>query len=574
MTSHPHVWLVTHEQHLDPRIWKFARVFLRAGASVTYFPAPEKVPAELAGCRTVGFPTSDAEPTVVPEAVDCLDSATGSALLRIRDIFSKSGKKGLPSRTLLGNDFNDVRTKFRRLEVASTGAGQCVLFTTSQGTDYCFEPASAQLWKIDTQRLSRLELAVRAGLARLSRENTLALDDVISSARAIEPTLRYARNGNLVTVEQPNGWDPGFRYSLELVTGHLRRTNLPPRYSRGADTLGDLRYDFGSFKVSVYDYTQLLGVVKEFLATHPDTPAPTLIYVADLPTLPIGVLLKRKYPGSKLIVDCHEWWREQEAIWNPDGVQRIKAIDVHERDLYSACDMRITVGEELAKAMQADLKQPFETVYTCVFDEPPAQQSAEERAAWRKNCLGVPGDTKIALFQGSLTEKRNLEALMRSTRYMREDQRLVVVGDGPFRGEMEKMLHRDGCSERVIFTGWVAQERLIDFTLAADIGIIPYKAYSPYYALSMPNKLAEYHACHLPIIAGKDLVEISRIIETDKIGVSTETGAPEMLGGMVAKLLDDQPMLDHWRANYEKSPERFTFRAFDSHVGQLVGQLL
>ena len=44
-----------------------------------------------------------------------------------------------------------------------------------------------------------------------------------------------------------------------------------------------------------------------------------------MPTLPVGFMLK-EVTGCKLVVDCHEWWYKQTALWENQDNEKIEMV--------------------------------------------------------------------------------------------------------------------------------------------------------------------------------------------------------------------------------------------------------
>lgn len=74
--------------------------------------------------------------------------------------------------------------------------------------------------------------------------------------------------------------------------------------------------------------------------------------------------------------------------------------------------------------------------------------------------------------------------------------RLVVVGDGPARAELEAQAERLGVADRVRFTGLVAQDRVADHVLGFDIALQPAVT-----AYASPLKIFDYMAAGCAIVA-------------------------------------------------------------------------
>lgn len=88
---------------------------------------------------------------------------------------------------------------------------------------------------------------------------------------------------------------------------------------------------------------------------------------------------------------------------------------------------------------------------------------------WRKR-KGA-GNKKILLFAGRLSEEKDLRFLAECYLELtarRDDVHLVIVGDGPLRGELENML-----AGQATFTGWLEGENLATAYASADLFIFP-----------------------------------------------------------------------------------------------------
>jgi glycosyltransferase involved in cell wall biosynthesis len=128
--------------------------------------------------------------------------------------------------------------------------------------------------------------------------------------------------------------------------------------------------------------------------------------------------------------------------------------------------------------------------------------------------FGLPVDKRIVLLQGGLSAGRNLEVLVDAMHYVKDPSVvLVVLGDGLLLRSLQKMAQQEGLAGRVYFHAAVPQNELLELTAAADAGVIPYQATCLNNHYCTPNKLFEFIAAGLPILA-TDLPEIRRLVET------------------------------------------------------------
>jgi len=117
------------------------------------------------------------------------------------------------------------------------------------------------------------------------------------------------------------------------------------------------------------------------------------------------------------------------------------------------------LADRLAQAGFERLQVVARGVDTGIFD--PALRSETLRASW-----GAGPDTPVLLCVGRLAKEKNLPLLVRAyaqARLVRPDLKLVLVGDGPVRPELQALV------PDAIFTGTLARPALAQHYASADI---------------------------------------------------------------------------------------------------------
>ncbi len=102
-----------------------------------------------------------------------------------------------------------------------------------------------------------------------------------------------------------------------------------------------------------------------------------------------------------------------------------------------------------------------------VFRRPPERNVREE--------LGLPTTERVLLCAGRLSKEKNVEFVLRAFRRLLDrgvrGVRLVIVGDGPHRAELERLARElrllDG--RKAIFTGYRPWEALVDYYKTSDL---------------------------------------------------------------------------------------------------------
>jgi glycosyltransferase involved in cell wall biosynthesis len=111
-------------------------------------------------------------------------------------------------------------------------------------------------------------------------------------------------------------------------------------------------------------------------------------------------------------------------------------------------------------------------------------------------------------FAGSLKPWHGADVLLRAFAQVQGRTRLLVVGDGPMRADLEAMASSLNLTSRARFTGAVPHGEMPGLLDAMDIGVAPYTAQDGFYF--SPLKVAEYLAAGLPVVVSDqgDLREI------------------------------------------------------------------
>lgn len=125
-----------------------------------------------------------------------------------------------------------------------------------------------------------------------------------------------------------------------------------------------------------------------------------------------------------------------------------------------------------------------------------AESGRRTRAA-----LGIPEDRTVLLTVSRLVREKNLDLLLDSFRKIaRADPRtlLLIVGEGSYRGHLEKHARGLGIASRTIFAGLVPHEAVPAFYRAADIFLFPSVIES------QGLVVLEALASGLPVIAPRD----------------------------------------------------------------------
>ncbi len=76
---------------------------------------------------------------------------------------------------------------------------------------------------------------------------------------------------------------------------------------------------------------------------------------------------------------------------------------------------------------------------------------------------------RIILTVGRLSTEKNVTLLIDTLKTLPDDLALIVVGSGPMESELRQKVEEDGLQERVVFTGYIFGQELVDHYSCADV---------------------------------------------------------------------------------------------------------
>ncbi len=109
------------------------------------------------------------------------------------------------------------------------------------------------------------------------------------------------------------------------------------------------------------------------------------------------------------------------------------------------------------------------------------------------------------VFMGHLLEKQGVQLAIRALPLVREvvqGARLKIIGDGAYRGELERLAAELGVAEHCVFLGKIADIRELEQEVAAScVAIAPYiRALDTWTVYADPGKVKTYLACGVPVV--------------------------------------------------------------------------
>lgn len=155
-----------------------------------------------------------------------------------------------------------------------------------------------------------------------------------------------------------------------------------------------------------------------------------------------------------------------------------------------------------------------------------------QRAALREK-YGIPHGKRIVTFSGKFVARKRPQDLVEAvSRLGREDVIAVLIGDGPLRGELEKLDRR-----RFVLTGFVNQGEIPLLLSLGDLNVLPSSdepfglAITESLCLGVPGIVSDRCGCWGP----------HGVVRHGESGLVYPCGDVEALASCLRELLDDEP---------------------------------
>jgi glycosyltransferase involved in cell wall biosynthesis len=203
-----------------------------------------------------------------------------------------------------------------------------------------------------------------------------------------------------------------------------------------------------------------------------------------------------------------------------------------------------TPGERLAEKVRSA------TFVICISDFARSQlMGLVEEPCWQKlrvvHCGVDPdvfrpattqrgGEPLQILSVGRLVSVKGHAVLIEALELLRErgvDAALTIVGEGPSRPELERLIKRDGRASHVMLAGAVGGDDILELYRSADVFCMAS------FAEGVPVVLMEAMAQEIPVLAPA-IMGIPELIDDGVSGLLTRPARPDLLAACLARLAD------------------------------------
>ena len=248
-----------------------------------------------------------------------------------------------------------------------------------------------------------------------------------------------------------------------------------------------------------------------------------------------------------------------------DGSVAKKLKVLLKKMLYSKSSAIIAVSKGVADDLVVSVKIPrskIRVIYNPTYTPQLIQGSKEPiKHKWLQAATSIP----VVISVGRLSKQKDFLTLIEAFALLREKQeaRLIIVGDGPERSEIERRAYALGIADNLDLIG--EQSNPYKYISRADVFVL-----SSIFE-GLPNVVIEAIGCATPVVATDCPSGPREILLDGDAGTLVPIRNPELMAHAIFNYLNDSSLANHHVQAGFDALDRFTpKRAADSYVNLIA----
>ncbi len=306
------------------------------------------------------------------------------------------------------------------------------------------------------------------------------------------------------------------RNKIETYYGDYGERVLSPRKSLSRSSK---LYYFHRFK-DMLDLSKTYNFIKKYIESTSLKPRLIISTIPPGESVKIGAKLAKDF-RAKLLVDFHDLTDEWRFAENPAvGIFYKIYFNKYVYSFLDKADAITTTTEYSVFYLRRKMGNTYKTIHVIYNGVDPVdfEKAYDMKAKKRSRDLRI-------VFVGNLNWKYHrldifIKAMKEITR-KEPDSKLVVIGKGKYLSEYVSLAKKLDLLNKIVFTGYISKQRLIEELGKADFGLIPRPAINNPWVISSDRiTFYEYLASGLPVIAyGPKINYIGSVIEKYDLGI-------------------------------------------------------
>lgn len=263
---------------------------------------------------------------------------------------------------------------------------------------------------------------------------------------------------------------------------------------------------------------------------------PAVLHAHDSNAL-LPVLIASRMRKVPFVYDAHDLWlhrprRQRSRLYHAVQNAYYRLI---ERIAIPRARATLTVSPPMLRHLERRYRLSRVELVPNYPDHTPPDRRLELRAL--PELAAAPSRAPLVLYLGGLMGGRGLEQLVRAMASV-PDAHLVLLGGGHLTEPLLREAERSGVRARVHLVPPVPSESVVAYASSADVGVSPIVPSCLNYRYSLPNKLFQYMAAGIPVVAS-DFEQVREVVVGSGAGRVVDTREPEAIARAINEILAD-----------------------------------
>lgn len=177
-----------------------------------------------------------------------------------------------------------------------------------------------------------------------------------------------------------------------------------------------------------------------------------------------------KKTGAPIVHTYHTIYEDYQYMFIKRKIGK-KIVKLYSRKLLNRTQAVIAPTEKVKNLLERyGVNREIYTIPTGIDTKNFNWEMSDTEKNRRKGELGIPLDKKILLFVGRIAQEKNIDEILRFYKQLnRQDVILLLVGDGPYRKEVEAQIQELELTDNVYLTGMVPKTQVASYYHLGDI---------------------------------------------------------------------------------------------------------
>jgi glycosyltransferase involved in cell wall biosynthesis len=280
---------------------------------------------------------------------------------------------------------------------------------------------------------------------------------------------------------------------------------------------------------------------------------PDVIQIFSPLLIPLAIKLKKEF-NSKLIYDCYEYWIGS-GLTSKRYYLAVAYALLHFLGFFYLDGIIFVYKKNPTSYFIDFINAHFKknTIFKCIIYNVPQTEIIQITPKVSLKYELFNDKNRIIIgYLGLVMKYKGYEESIECLSYLDEKYVLLLIGDAidpKFKGKITKLIDKYDLRSRVYFTGLVPHTEAMKYLSNIDLALLLFRD-TLWTRYSLPNKLFEYMALGIPIIAS-DIPNLRYYITKNNCGIISRNN-PKNLSENIKRLAEEKKLIKKIRQNSKK----------------------